>query len=149
MNRPSAASAGQWHSSYEDCSKIKCAWGLGVSQIGLCHWSCCYSTVHDSHCRKSKPHVVADQQDHKESKQEPEQKRERNGVQRINVPAKVPRFIVELTDKPSKRWKHVCEPFLNVYPRVLRAVQQEIGTGVLETLVSGLMNLLAKLGLVL
>mmetsp|Transcript_9546 Transcript_9546/g.26746 ORF Transcript_9546/g.26746 Transcript_9546/m.26746 type:complete len:457 (+) Transcript_9546:257-1627(+) len=50
--------AGTWHSTYADCSKIKCAMGLGASRIGLAHYSCCYSTDFSGHCPKSNRHEV-------------------------------------------------------------------------------------------
>jgi len=75
---------GEYHSSYSHCSKLKydtpltqhnttharththtythtnthsrrCGWHL-KSNIGRCHWSCCYALTHDSPCCKSDAH---------------------------------------------------------------------------------------------
>lgn len=35
---------GDWHWSFQQCSYIKCGWGLGISRLGQRHWSCCFST---------------------------------------------------------------------------------------------------------
>lgn len=49
--------SGDWHSEYAHCSKIKCGWKLKTN-IGKCHWSCCFSVVFDSSCPKSAQHVL-------------------------------------------------------------------------------------------
>lgn len=46
---------GKWHQAYSDCN-IKCGFGLKFN-IGMQHWSCCYSVNYDSPCPKSKPHT--------------------------------------------------------------------------------------------
>jgi hypothetical protein len=48
--------AGEWHDTYEKCSTLKCAFGLGPSNIGKSHWGCCYETEKATACRKSSPH---------------------------------------------------------------------------------------------
>jgi N-acylethanolamine-hydrolysing acid amidase len=51
--------AGKWHSTYEDCNYAKCGWGLGPSNIGKRHWSCCFSLVETSAtCKSSSRHTV-------------------------------------------------------------------------------------------
>ncbi|CAE7454240.1 ASAH1 [Symbiodinium natans] len=47
---------GKWHTTFEDCSYVRCGYGLGVSKIGLQHWSCCFSTDEESVCPASPPH---------------------------------------------------------------------------------------------
>jgi len=48
---------GEWHSTFGDCSYLKCGLGLKTS-IGKRHWSCCFSTEKDSLCPKSPAHVL-------------------------------------------------------------------------------------------
>eukprot|EP01063_Lacrimia_lanifica_P008068 TRINITY_DN151_c5_g1_i1.p1 TRINITY_DN151_c5_g1~~TRINITY_DN151_c5_g1_i1.p1 ORF type:complete len:449 (+),score=130.39 TRINITY_DN151_c5_g1_i1:55-1401(+) len=47
-----------WHDRYEDCSYLKCGFGLGPKKIGRQHWGCCYSTDRDAPCKNSAPHVA-------------------------------------------------------------------------------------------
>ena len=49
--------SGEYHSSMDDCDKMKCAMGLGIMNIGKCHWSCCYQLDVISKCPKSGKHV--------------------------------------------------------------------------------------------
>ncbi|KNC52083.1 acid ceramidase subunit beta [Thecamonas trahens ATCC 50062] len=57
------AHVGDWHAAYNDCSKIKCAWGL-KSSIGKQHWSCCFSTSRRSRgCPRSGAHVPGSDSD--------------------------------------------------------------------------------------
>jgi hypothetical protein len=48
---------GEWHGSFQDCSLLKCAIGLGPSNIGYQHWSCCHDIQVDSPCSKSSFHI--------------------------------------------------------------------------------------------
>jgi hypothetical protein len=50
---------GEWHDSYDKCSKLKCLAGVGLTGIGDCHWSCCWSTDRASRCKKSPFHRTA------------------------------------------------------------------------------------------
>lgn len=51
--------SGVWHATIADCSVLKCGVGLLPFNIGLQHWSCCYSTLQDSTlCTASPQHVV-------------------------------------------------------------------------------------------
>lgn len=43
------AHRGSWHDNFAACS-LKCGAKLGVSRLGMCHWSCCYSTEAMSYC---------------------------------------------------------------------------------------------------
>jgi histone deacetylase 11 len=46
-----------WHSSFSDCSYLKCGIGLGPSYIGCQHWGCCYEIDPENKvCPKSLPH---------------------------------------------------------------------------------------------
>ena len=49
--------SGEYHSTFDDCDKMKCAMGLGIMNIGKCHWSCCYELKVISKCPKSGKHV--------------------------------------------------------------------------------------------
>lgn len=46
---------GEWHSTFNDCDKLSCGWGL-KTDIGKQHWGCCYSVEYDSKCSKSEKH---------------------------------------------------------------------------------------------
>lgn len=48
---------GEWHSSFGHCG-VKCAWGLGPSRLGQCHWSCCFETRKTSVCSLQPPPVA-------------------------------------------------------------------------------------------
>ena len=50
--------SGTWHSAFSHCSKIRCGRGLGITNIGKCHWSCCYATKYVSYCKNSGPHAL-------------------------------------------------------------------------------------------
>lgn len=50
------AHQGDWHTQFGDCSP-KCAWGLGVGNLGKCHWSCCFSTEESSVCPLAKHEI--------------------------------------------------------------------------------------------
>ena len=51
---PHCAHTGSWHDNFAACS-MKCGWKLGPSRLGMCHWSCCYSTEHRSFCPVTLP----------------------------------------------------------------------------------------------
>jgi len=52
------AHKGSWHAKFGDCNYLRCGKGLGVSNLGLQHWSCCYSTEPArSGCPKSTHHT--------------------------------------------------------------------------------------------
>jgi len=46
---------GKWHNTFQDCG-ISCA-RIGVTNVGKCHWSCCFSCDKDSACPKSSFHT--------------------------------------------------------------------------------------------
>ena len=50
--------SGEWHDTFDKCSYMKCGWNLGIKNVGKCHYSCCFSTQHDSLCDKSHKHVT-------------------------------------------------------------------------------------------
>lgn len=53
------AHSGKWHSKFGDCNYLRCAKGLGMGNLGLQHWSCCFSVDAAKHgCPKSDYHVV-------------------------------------------------------------------------------------------
>lgn len=48
-----------WHSTFGDCSKIKCLRKIGVRNVGLQHWGCCGITDRlVAECPESSPHVA-------------------------------------------------------------------------------------------
>eukprot|EP01126_Amoeba_proteus_P025264 TRINITY_DN2523_c0_g1_i2.p3 TRINITY_DN2523_c0_g1~~TRINITY_DN2523_c0_g1_i2.p3 ORF type:complete len:178 (-),score=29.41 TRINITY_DN2523_c0_g1_i2:1552-2085(-) len=48
---------GSWHHSFQDCNYIVCGIGLAPQNIGVQHWSCCFSTQKGKlTCSKSGPH---------------------------------------------------------------------------------------------
>lgn len=52
------AHSGTWHSSFADCNYVTCGAHLFPTNIGKCHWSCCYSISQDDLvCTKSGKHV--------------------------------------------------------------------------------------------
>mmetsp|Transcript_1221 Transcript_1221/g.1534 ORF Transcript_1221/g.1534 Transcript_1221/m.1534 type:complete len:451 (-) Transcript_1221:75-1427(-) len=46
---------GKWHDVFSDCG-VSCG-RIGVTNLGKCHWSCCFAVDKNSPCKKSSYHI--------------------------------------------------------------------------------------------
>eukprot|EP00929_Paragymnodinium_shiwhaense_P034028 TRINITY_DN18562_c0_g1_i2.p1 TRINITY_DN18562_c0_g1~~TRINITY_DN18562_c0_g1_i2.p1 ORF type:complete len:473 (+),score=65.17 TRINITY_DN18562_c0_g1_i2:135-1553(+) len=114
-NQAGCKHSGDWHASYNDCG-ARCVVGLGYSNLGRQHWSCCYSTDRDSWCAKAR-HIY-----------ETPQAALTTATSHFERSDCV-RHQVNLDEAPEHRWTKVVEAHLDRLPRVLKVIEDVIGDG--------------------
>ena len=129
---------GEWHNTFSSCTP-RCGWGLGVSKLGQCHYSCCFSTdYHSKTCRKNPSHEYTF---HPRSSKETE-----NG--QIFGKSDCPRYVVNLDADPKDRWTHIVKDYLEFLPDVTTLCEDVLGSSYLASIASMILSSVSKAGMV-
>lgn len=126
---------GRWHSSFTDCNP-RCAWKLGRSNLGQCHYSCCFSTDIDSMCQANRTHAFAGV---------PAPDSVTSSLPLFGV-RDCPRYVVDLDAPPEERWNHIVRDYSDELASVVSLTEDILGTGLVANLTTGIFAAAAKLG---
>ena len=129
---------GLWHSTFTSCTP-RCGWGLGVSNLGKCHYSCCFSTdQNETVCSKNQSHSYSV-----------------DPTPNIILAQKhlfgvtdCPRYVVDLDAPPKTRWNHIVKAYTEYFPSVVSIVEDILGSSYAASIASTILSSAAKTGFV-
>ena len=129
---------GEWHNTFSSCTP-RCGWGLGVSKLFQCHFSCCFSTDYNNKtCRKNPSHEYGP---HPGSNKESEN-------EQIFGMSDCPRYVVNLDANPKDRWKHIVKDYLVHLPDVTTMCEDVLGSSLVASIASMILSSVSKAGMV-